>query len=562
MNHKKPFWPVIAFLIMLCMFGCKSKVEKPLDIEKNEKASTAYFNWKGATVYFLLTDRFNNGDPSNDINFERTKETALLRGFKGGDLKGVIQKIKEGYFNDLGVNAIWMTPIMEQVHEGVDEGTGFTYPFHGYWMKDWTALDPNFGSKDDLKELVTSAHERGIRVLLDAVINHTGPATDQDPAWPEEWVRQDPTCTYKTYESIVHCTLVDNLPDLLTEKNEAVTLPPTIVEKWKKEGRYEEELAELDAFFNETGYPKAPRFYIMKWLSDYVEEYGIDGYRVDTARNTEIFVWEEFRQVCDRAFSNWKKEHPEQVLDENDFYMVGECYGYSINTGTYFDIGDQHVNYFNDSFNALINFDLKTTQDQPLENVFHRYDSIIQNEPAHFGTLSYLNSHDDVNSYDTSRDKPYESAIRLLLAPGGAQIYYGDESARPLNIEGTQGDATLRSFMNWEDIASNQETQNILDHWQKIGAFRARHFAVGAGAHKVLSSEPFTFSRTLTDGNYSDQVVIALDAPMGPKEISVEGVYADGTTLRDGYSNTSVVVKDGKVVLDSQSEIVLLELAD
>jgi alpha-amylase len=75
--------------------------------------------WEAANVYFLLTDRFNNADPSNDVNFERTEETAVLRGFEGGDLKGITQKINEGYFTDLGINAIWMTPVVEQIHGAI-----------------------------------------------------------------------------------------------------------------------------------------------------------------------------------------------------------------------------------------------------------------------------------------------------------------------------------------------------------------------------------------------------------------------------------------------------------
>ena len=83
----------------------------------------------------------------------------------------------------------------------------------------------------------------------------------------------------------------------------------------------------------------------------------------------------------------------------------------------------------------------------------------------------------------------------LLLTPGTSQVYYGDESARDLTIEGTVGDATLRSFMNWDDI-QNKETQEILNHWQKLGQFRANHPAVGAGRHHLISeSNGLVFSR-------------------------------------------------------------------
>ena len=147
---------------------------------------------EGRNIYFLLTDRFNNGNTYNDINFERTNETGVLRGFMGGDLQGITEKIEEGYFNELGVNAIWFTPVVEQIHGDTDEGTGNTYGYHGYWAKDWTALDPNFGTKQDLETLVKEAHANQIRVLMDVVLNHTGPVTDEDPVWPKEWVRTEP----------------------------------------------------------------------------------------------------------------------------------------------------------------------------------------------------------------------------------------------------------------------------------------------------------------------------------------------------------------------------------
>ena len=156
-------------------------------------------------MYFLLTDRFYNGDTTNDTNYNRTKKTAVLRGFEGGDIKGIQQKIEEGYFTDLGINAIWFTPVVEQVHGAVDEGTGVTYGYHGYWTKDWTQLDPNFGTMQDLKKLIDTAHSKGIKIVMDVVLNHTGPVTDVDPFWGKDWAREDPNCKFSTYElSLIH----------------------------------------------------------------------------------------------------------------------------------------------------------------------------------------------------------------------------------------------------------------------------------------------------------------------------------------------------------------------
>ncbi|MBU2951911.1 alpha-amylase [Tamlana agarivorans] len=542
---------VLSVVFMGCQNKSESTAKEVIDIP---------FSWDAATVYFMLTDRFNNADTSNDINFNRTDEAGVLRGFEGGDLKGVIEKVASGYFTDLGVNAIWMTPIVEQIHGGTDEGTGVSYGFHGYWTKDWTNLDPNFGTKADLKKLVEVAHSKGIRIVLDAVINHTGPVTEKDPVWPDDWVRTGPACDYKNYGHTVHCTLVENLPDIKTESNELVELPIQLVEKWKAEGRYEQEITELDAFFKRTKYPRAPRFYIMKWLSDYITEFGIDGYRVDTVKHTEPYVWQEFREVVNAAFTEFKSNNPEKVLDDNDFYLVGEVYNYAISHEKAFDFGDKKVNYFDKAFNQLINFEFKwNAQQLDLESMFSKYDSILHGNLKGYSVLNYLSSHDDGQPFDPMRKKPYETATKLLLSQGASQIYYGDESARILHVEGAVGDANLRSFMNWEAINTNTETQLVLKHWQKLGQFRVKHPAIGAGRHQMISKLPYVFSRSYNKNNFKDVVVVGLNLDKGLKSVSVSEVFKEGTKIRDAYSGVESIVKNGQVEIDSGFDILLLE---
>ena len=547
----KYFLVLISFLVF---FNCEDKK----DILQ-EKPKTP-FVWEGANIYFLLTDRFNNGDTSNDINFDRNLETGKLRGFEGGDIKGVTQKIKEGYFTDLGINAIWMTPIVEQIHGGTDEGTGLSYGFHGYWASDWTAVDPNFGTKEDLHELVETAHKHGIRILLDAVINHTGPVTEKDPLWPEKWVRTEPQCDYQSYDNTITCTLVKNLPDIKTESDEAVALPPQLVKKWKTEGRYEQEVAELDAFFKRTGHPRAPRFYIMKWLTDYITEFGIDGYRVDTVKHVEERVWQEFKVVCDFTFGQFKKNNPDKVLDDNNFYLVGEVYNYGISAAKAFDFGDKKVDYFDKAFNGLINFEIKWDAAQmPTEDMFKKYSDILNSELKGYSVLNYLSSHDDSEPFDPTREKPFETATKLLLCPGVSQVYYGDESARSLVIEGTVGDATLRSFMNWDAVQNTPKTKAVLEHWQKLGQFRANHPAVGAGVHQMITESPYLFYRSFSKDDFKDLVVVGLDLPIGEKVLDVSKVFENGDTLHDAYSGISNKVVDGKIAIDSKFNMILLE---
>jgi len=548
---------LLLFIFLMAAFlSCVNNQESA---QREPVPAAVPFLWESANIYFLLTDRFNNGNPDNDINFDRTKETAVLRGFEGGDIQGITAKVNEGYFTDLGINAIWFTPIVEQIHGNVDEGTGNTYGYHGYWAKDWTVLDPNFGTEENLTELVEAAHAMGIRIILDVVINHTGPVTESDPVWPEGWVRTEPQCIFQDYETTVECTLVKNLPDIKTESEEAVELPQFLLDKWEQEGRLQQELDELEAFFTRTGYPRAPKYYIIKWITDYIRKYGVDGFRVDTAKHTEADVWGELYKEAQMAFAEWKAANPQKVLDDNDFYMVGEVYNYNISSGRMFDYGDRQVDFFGQDFKAMINFEFKYDANNDYETIFSKYDSILHSSLTGKSVVNYLSSHDDGGPFDKNRERPYEAGTKLMLCPGATQIYYGDESSRSLVIEGTNGDATLRSFMNWDEILADttrggHKIVDVLDHWQKLGRFRNNHPSVGAGRHQMISSEPYVFKRTLEN----DQVIVGLEMPEGEKTMDVDNVFTNGTELVDYYSGAEATVQNERVTINTPYSIVLL----
>ena len=550
---------LLLTLLVAMLYSCKTAKKTTESTSPQASVQKDNFLWENANFYFLLTDRFKNGDSSNDDNFGRNKSADVLRGFEGGDLRGIIQKIDDNYFTELGIDAIWMTPIVEQIHGGTDEGSGKTYAYHGYWTKDWTALDPNFGTKEDLRELVQKAHAKGIRIVLDAVVNHTGPVTDIDPVFPSDWVRTGPACTYEDYKSTVECTLVENLPDILTESNENVELPDQLVKKWKDEGRYREEVESLDAFFKKTGYPRAPKYYIMKWLADYITEFGIDGYRVDTVKHTEEDVWADFAKITQMAFEEYNAKLPRSKRSKSDFFLVGEVYGYGIAQREFYNFPDKKVNYFDYGFPALINFDFKHDVTQSFEELFSSYSDILNKEMPGKMVMNYLSSHDDGQPFDKLRETPYDAGTLLILSPGISQIYYGDETARPLEIKGAKGDANLRSNMNWEDIENDLETKSILEHFQKLGKFRQKHPAVGAGVHQMISDDPYWFKRTYNKNDIEDIVVIGLDLPVGMNTVDVSSAFENGQRVRDAYSGIVTHVRNGKVRLELDESIVLLE---
>ncbi len=554
-------------LAVLLMFAFAAQAQAQVQGQAAPWAAPAKpFVWENATVYFLLTDRFNNGDPGNDLAYGRKADAAKLRGYMGGDLAGITAKIKEGYFNELGVNAIWITPPVEQIHGSTDEGTGRSYGFHGYWARDFTAVDANLGTEEDMRTLVDTAHAHGIRVLLDVVMNHTGPVTDKDPVWPSDWVRTGPTCNFKDVRGTIDCTLVKNLPDIRTDSNKAVALPPMLVEKWKKEGRYEREVKELDDFFKRTGYPRAPRYYLMKWHADWVRKYGFDGFRADTVKHTEPGVWKDLKKVASAAYEDWKRANPSKKLGDTPFYMTAEVYGYAIGHGHAYDLGGMKVDYPKQGFDSLINFAMKTDAVNSYEQLFSEYSKALHGPMKDSSVLNYLSSHDDGAPYDPMRERPYETATKLLLAPGAAQIYYGDETARLLKVEGAEGDATLRSFMNWDELAANAQrglnrVRDVREHWLKLGRFRQAHPAVGAGVHQMIQHYPYTFKRTWETKDANDRVVVALDLPADkPTAVPVAGVFMDGQTVRDWYTGTTAVVKNGKVQFPVTAKLALIGL--
>ncbi len=513
-------------------------------------------------VYFVMTDRFHNGDPKNDNSYGRQRESKPeqdIGSFHGGDLKGVTQKLKEGWFKQLGVNALWITAPYEQIHGWVVGGNKEFkhYSYHGYYALDFTVLDKNMGSNDDLRELVDTAHAQGIRVLFDVVMNHPGyldlqsakdvgikvywpgseAATLRDyhgfidynnPAfgdwWGRAWVRAGLPGYIDGGRDDLTLQLAF-LPDFRTDSKEAVKLP-----------RFLRNKADTKA----VDLPNAtPRTYLVKWLSDWVREYGIDGFRADTVKHVEPEAWAELKKVSAEALADWKQKNPSKKIDDAAFWMVGEYWGQGPERSKLHDAG----------FDALINFDFQERGRQFAEpnSLFEQYAKLQAGKPAQM--LNYISSH-DTKLFD--RKRLAEAGSALLLAPGAAQIYYGDETGRPagpaLTSDPTQA---TRSDMNWSSVDTV-----LLDHWRKLGSFRARHVALARGAHQKLGDKPYVFSRVDSSG---DRVVAALGAE-GEVSLPVGDVFRDGDKLVDAYSGASAVVRDGRVQLRGQG-VVLLEAA-
>ena len=598
-----------------------------LHVKQSAELENQKFSWDNANVYFVLTDRFLNSDKSNDHSYGRGLDQtgAAVAGldtytnpgtFHGGDLGGLTQKVEEGYFTDLGVNAIWITAPYEQIHGYTSanvksnnanvypdpDGQGFPYySYHGYWTIDYSNIDANMGTEKDFETFVDSCHAKGIRVIMDVVMNHLGYTTMQDAvdygfdgalkgdwktyyygnstylmggdpecenywdkdsaAWAKWWGPGFVRADYPGYTAAggddYHMSLC-GLPDVETEASAPeVPTPPLLVTKWTKEGRLDKEQGELDAFFSSTGYKKQPRYYIIKWLTDWVREYGVDGFRCDTAKHVDLDAWKDLKTEANKALKEWRENHKDKPGSSwtDDFWMTGEAWGHGMGKSPYFDNG---------GFDSMINFTFpKDGNLAAIEGTYSSYAEAINSDPD-FNVLSYISSHDDsacVAVFEASAEKSKNIGTSLLLAPGGVQIYYGNEMNRKIGWKDffTGSDYLDQRFRT--DMDFTNYDKDVLAHWQKVGQFRNKHLSVGGGQHEMLGGDVYTFSRTYhLEDDDEDKVVCALPGKAGTYSIDVGSIFEDGETVTDFYSGEKYEVSGGAVSATCDANgVILLE---
>ncbi len=544
------------------------------------------FSWDNATVYFLLTDRFENGDTSNDGAYGRQKVVAgdSRATMHGGDFAGITKKIEEGYFDDLGVNAIWMSAPYEQTHGYIQGGSNYYhYSYHGYYALDFTEADAAFGTKEEFKTLVDTAHKHGIRIIMDIVMNHVGYCSMYDmneygygsladgwetfyanPGsnaqeyqsymlykegadkwakwWGPDWIRSGVAGYSEDGDGSALTQCLEGLPDVRTESTQPVGIPPILQTKWSKEGTLAEKTAKYGSSDTTVGY-------ISKWLAEWVREYGVDGFRCDTAKHVQISAWKQLKDECVAALKDWKAANPDKALDDLPFWMTGEHWDHGVGKDDYYTSG---------AFDSMINFDCTgggILDPGSVGGKYNDYAGAINTDDS-FNVLTYMSSHDTT----LARGDNYYLGSAFLMLPGGVQIFYGDETARD-KVAGIEDDSfkaghCLRSDMNWG------ENPDLLAHWQKVGTFRNNHIAVGGGANVTLTaSSGVAFGRTYSKNGINDKIAAVIGASENTDvTLDVGDVFPEGTTLINTYDEETDTVTDGQVTFNSGAHgTILLE---
>lgn len=544
-------------------------------------AQDTRFSWDHATVYHMVTDRFSNGDSSNDFAYGRGLDgdgreypEDPTGHFIGGDYEGILGWMEEGYFDELGVNVLWLSAPYEQVHGWVGGGDGDfqLYAYDGSWPLDYTSFESAFGGAESFASLANAAKARGMRIIVDVDLNHVGPATMHDMAsfgfggltgegwrtwqpssrvgwqsylsdmvtlddsvaawqrwWGADWIRAN-VVGYETCGSDPLTECANGLPDLRSDV-EVDGLPSFLTLKWGAE-RSASESAELDAFFARTGAPRTAAHHVVKWLADWVVEQDIDGFHVREAAHIDPAVLSLFVDEVERA---WKSRHATRGVEVDHPFLLLAA------TPAPVSIAENR----NVEWRVLEEHRAKADLAVETQSLTASLEGDVRGLP--FRTFPASTS--DTNDRDL-----VEEAASFLLSPGPIVITYGAESGRMPGPDVSDARHRMLSGMNWSDF---DEDRNVI--WTSIGSFRGSHPAVARGGYDAVQDDPVAFHRGVRIGMDTDQVIIATGAE-GRTRLNVSIVWPDDTVLKDAMTGKMAFVSFGQIsVTPHPSGLVLLE---
>ena len=490
------------------------------------------FTWEDALIYFAFVDRFRNGDYGEDPLFDPVAATEDRANYQGGDFLGVLEALEEGWFQELGVNVLWLTPVYENPDDpyiAVDGVHNFS-GFHGYWPIDPLAPESRAGdvwvdSEDRLHELIDAAHARGVRVMFDLVLNHVHEDhiyVNEHPEWfGGGCVCGTDGCGWE--ERALDCWFTGYLPDL-DYRNHYVTQ------------RVLDDTLEL------------------------IRSYDVDAVRVDAAKHMDHVVM--------RSLSRRLKDEFE-AGGGAEFYLVGETFTGGDGHGTIMEYVSPWE--LDGQFDFPLYWSIRSAFAQDAS--FHDLDGAVTAGEAAWGDglmSPFAGNHDvarlatdiagnddgawgftedwmadggdDVTQWDLITRQSMALAF-TLTQPGAPLLYYGDE----IGMAGS-GDPDNRRFMTFEPNLSGNQSE-LLSRVRAIGRARADSRAIRRGDRRTLWVDDELYVYALEDGD--DLAIVALNKgwsdrteaiPLGRSDL-------DGASLDDAVWDRSFSVAGGELSL-------------
>ena len=426
-------------------------------------------------IYFVMTDRFANGDTSNDeaglTGFSAVTgyDPTDIGYFHGGDLKGLTSKLD--YIQGLGFNSIWITPPVKQRYVQGDSAA-----YHGYWGLDFTTIDPHLGTEEDFKNFVTQAHSRGIKVIVDIVINHTADVIKyKGDVYSYSSISEYPykDCNKKKFDlnkfigkanfpKLCAATSFP-VPPIVSDKNKNIKAPAFLNDITNYHNRGDStfngesstfgDFFGLDDVFTEK--PAVVAGWTKVW-QDWITKFDIDGYRIDTAKHVNPEFWKVFLPAVLKTAASAGKSY---------FPIYGEVWDTDPNYLAKFVTNYKFPGVLDFAFQAAASkYATYGNGERDLLDLFNQDDLYTTATTSAYGLTTFLDNHDmgrigmflqgntEANPAQLLERANFANALLVLLR-GGPATYYGDEKG----MTGSGGDKAAR-----QDMFPTQVTE-----WQK-----------------------------------------------------------------------------------------------
>lgn len=475
-------------------YGNKFSTTVDVEITDRVKENKKDFDWDEAVVYFMMTDRFFDGNESNNkaSGADTFGDNPGL--YHGGDFVGVTAKLD--YLQDLGVNTIWLTPIVKNI-QGVavtDEGKDdvpYNAAYHGYWASDFTKLNPTLGTTEEFKTMISEAHKRGMRIMVDIVVNHAGYGTESTFA---DMIRDKSVSEgdIKSWQS--------GMPDFATENADV-------------------------------------RAKLVEWQTAWMKDYGVDYFRVDTVKHVDSTTWAALKNSTTEV--------------NRSFKMIGEYFGagYASNGSTLgtgqmdadldFDFNDQATSFVSGNISSVEKF--LSARNSALNNTYM--------------TGQFLSSHDEDGfkaalmkgkgyTEDQATSAALVAATLQLTAKGIPVIYYGEEvGLSGLNNYPYQ---TNRYDMDFSLATKDNVTYQ---HYKNLLRIRNAYTDVFArGSRTVVAGSDEECYDVVSRSYGGTTLYVGMNIKDTVKEVKVPVSLAAGTEVKDLYSGATYTVGSDKTV--------------
>lgn len=477
--------------------------------ERNKKDGD--FDWDEAVIYFAVTDRFFDGDTSNNDAYGVGDYNTGDKGgssYHGGDFAGLTEKLD--YLEDLGVNTIWITPIVENITDDQHDAKTdtATYGYHGYWASDFTELNKHLGTKEEFAALLDAAHSRGMKLMVDVVLNHAGYGTENyfnsiltDKDGNAIKMLRDSSNTVSGDDKLAP---LSDLPDFVTEDSEV-------------------------------------RNQLIEWQTEWMDEFDIDYYRVDTVKHVDSTTWSALK-------NSLTKVNP-------DFKMIGEYSGAGYaNTAGELGTG---------SMDALLDFDFNDFAKDfvggkisTVENSLLKRNGVLNNT-ATMG--NFLNSHDEdtlqyklVKESKFSEEEAYNlmkvAATLQITAKGQPVIYYGDELGQAGANDWPY--QTNRRDFDWKELeAQKADNNSIYKHYKTMLSIRNAYTDVFArGSRTVVASSDEEGYDVVSRSYGGTTLYVGMNINDTAKEVKVPVNANAGDTVKNLYDGKTYTVSSDKTV--------------